>query len=670
MTDDRPYRDWSPAALAEELAARENERNELAAELEMQEDLEVRVELMTELTTTDDVLDQLKDELADRTIPPSASPTYRSVVVTGDHEPVREDVPVPYRAEDRSRIAPRPAQVERARPRQAAPPARRLGPALLLGAAVLLALAAGAFLLSRTDSGDSDEIASQPDSPEAENSTVAEIAAVVGVLGGADVVVEQRGSTIFLSGSVSSVDLQQAIIGSAQAIAGELPVDSSALTVTETASPEPQDGPESDAEQRAFQSEIDRIIAATPIIFATGQTQLTELHQRVLNNVAATMTAYPGIPVSVVGYTDDVGSAEANQALSLARAESVRSYLVGQGVAEDALVIEAMGEEASTGSQELANLERRVEFRVADDGPAEVTPLRIAMIAPSDRQDLAFTQSMVDAIDRVAAERGNLEVIVEDNSFVPEEAAVTMRGFADQGYDLIIAHGSQYGLLVLELATEYPEVAFAWGTASDTFGLRNVYAYDAAAEEGGYVLGALSALLTDSGTLGVVGPIEVGDAERYINGYRVGAIAEAPATSVLVTYTGSFSDTSFAAEAATSHLNAGADVLTGTAQMVLGAVATLNGSDALWFGNQANQTPLAPELVAASQVYHWEVILQQIIADVDAGRTAGQSYTANLANGGLEIEYNPAVTLPDSARSRADDLAAAIAAGTVTVNTG
>ena len=39
----------------------------------------------------------------------------------------------------------------------------------------------------------------------------------------------------------------------------------------------------------------------------------------------------------------------------------------------------------------------------------------------------------------------------------------------------------------------FPDTAFAWGTAVDTFGLDNVSAYTAASNEGGYVLGVIAA---------------------------------------------------------------------------------------------------------------------------------------------------------------------------------
>ena len=59
-----------------------------------------------------------------------------------------------------------------------------------------------------------------------------------------------------------------------------------------------------------------------------------------------------------------------------------------------------------------------------------------------------------------------------------------MRQYAAKGYNLIIAHGSQYGGTVQALAPKYPKVSFAWGTASSTFGLPNVYAYSGRVERG------------------------------------------------------------------------------------------------------------------------------------------------------------------------------------------
>lgn len=265
------------------------------------------------------------------------------------------------------------------------------------------------------------------------------------------------------------------------------------------------------------------------------------------------------------------------------------------------------------------------------DAPA--TDLTVALVAPSSSGDLAFTQSMYDSL-------GALGIVPEltDGTFVVEEAAAAIRGYAESGIDVVIAHGTQYGGSLAEIAPDFPETSFVWGTSSETQGIDNVFAYTPAADQGGYVMGVLAAQMTESGTIGMVGPIEAGDAALYVDGFTAGA--EAEGASVNTTYTGSFGDVPLATEAARAHVEVGADILTGTAQHVVGAINIASTEGIPWFGTQANQTSLAEDLVVASQVYHWEVALADIFAQVEGGTLGGEVYELTLENNGLVIEFN------------------------------
>lgn len=291
-------------------------------------------------------------------------------------------------------------------------------------------------------------------------------------------------------------------------------------------------------------------------------------------------------------------------------------------------------------------------------------PLRVALVAPSAPNDLAFTQSMADALNRLKGQQ-NLEIAVSDSLFVVDDAAAAIRDYAGKGYDLVIAHGSQFGASVQEIAPDFPKVSFAWGTAGDTFGQANVFAYQAASDEGGYVEGVIAAALTKSKVIGVVGPIEVGDAKLYVDGFKAGAKAADPSVDVRVNYTGSFSDVALASEAANSFVSAGADVMTGTAQMVVGAVGVAKEKNVPWFGTQSNQTSLAPTVVVASQVYHWEVVLSEIIDSIRGGTLGGKSFTINLANNGEVIEFNAAYSLPADVKSKGEEAIQGIKDGSV-----
>lgn len=295
------------------------------------------------------------------------------------------------------------------------------------------------------------------------------------------------------------------------------------------------------------------------------------------------------------------------------------------------------------------------------DDEVDVSDFRVAIIAPSASNDLAFTQSIVDAVGVMG-----ISPSITDSTFVVEDAASAIRSYAEEGYDLILAHGSQYGGSLEEIAPDFPEVSFAWGTSAETFGLDNVYSYEAASDEGGYVMGVMAAALSTTGNIGVVGPVEVGDAKLYVDGFLAGAASGG--ASAVASYTGSFSDVALASETAQAFASQNVDVLSGTAQMVVGAVGVAKEQGILWFGTQANQTELAPDIVVASQVYHWEVILEDIIKQVQDGKLGGEIYEITLDNGGLVIEFNDAYDLPSDVKDLADETIDGIKDGSISTS--
>jgi basic membrane lipoprotein Med (substrate-binding protein (PBP1-ABC) superfamily) len=303
--------------------------------------------------------------------------------------------------------------------------------------------------------------------------------------------------------------------------------------------------------------------------------------------------------------------------------------------------------------------------------PSAAKLFRVALLMPSSTTDLAFSQSMYQALVAMQSNAGgeaNFEIKFTENMFSVPDAQAAIRDYASQGFDLVVAHGSQYGAGVEEIAKDFPAVSFAWGTDVNTFGLPNVYAYTAAAEQGGFVNGVLAATLSKSRTIGVTGPVEVGDAKTYISGFSQGVAAIDPTITISKTWTGSFSDVAAMTEAAKAHITAGADVLTGSSQSVVGSIgAAKEAGNVLWFGTQADQASLATDLVVASQVYDWTVILDDMIPKIQSGTLGGETYTLELSNGGLKIAFNPGYTLAAEAKAAAEKAIADITSGAVIV---
>lgn len=313
-----------------------------------------------------------------------------------------------------------------------------------------------------------------------------------------------------------------------------------------------------------------------------------------------------------------------------------------------------------------------VMLLITSCGTAPRSTIRIAVIMPSAKTDLAFSQSMASSVQAVQTEMGGESALVatySENMFNVPEAEAAIRKYASDGYEIVIAHGSQYGTVVEAVAKDFPKTTFAWGTEENTFGLPNVYAYTAAAEQGGFVNGVLAAHLTRSKLIGVTGPVGVGDAKTYVEGFIQGVTSVDSAIKVSTTWTESFSDVTLMTNAAQAQIKNGADILTGSSQSIVGSVnAAKENGKVLWFGTQSDQASLAPSLVVASQVYDWTAMLKEIISNRDKGILGDKYFVLSLKNDGLKIVYNPGYALPAEVKAAGDQAIEKIKNGTIVVN--
>ena len=103
------------------------------------------------------------------------------------------------------------------------------------------------------------------------------------------------------------------------------------------------------------------------INFVTGSAQeLTPESQQVLEGLKAKMAQRPAPEISVIGHTDRVGKLEDNDALSLKRAESVKTMLQAAGI-EAEVAVSGRGEReplVATDDEVAESANRRVEINL------------------------------------------------------------------------------------------------------------------------------------------------------------------------------------------------------------------------------------------------------------------------------------------------------------------
>jgi len=101
------------------------------------------------------------------------------------------------------------------------------------------------------------------------------------------------------------------------------------------------------------------------VYFTFNSAYLASKAKTILKRKAAWLKHQPGLVVKLEGHCDSLGSEKANYALGLERAESVKSYLIKQGVEPFRFSTVSLGDQslADRGdSEEAYARNRRVEF--------------------------------------------------------------------------------------------------------------------------------------------------------------------------------------------------------------------------------------------------------------------------------------------------------------------
>jgi basic membrane protein A len=299
-------------------------------------------------------------------------------------------------------------------------------------------------------------------------------------------------------------------------------------------------------------------------------------------------------------------------------------------------------------------------------GPAKV---RIALIVESTVDDKGWCQAMHDAIGAVQKRLGPAQVEYSyTEKMKPVDAGSAARQYASKGYDIVICHGAQYKNMVVEMAEEFPRTSFVFGTSTDA-GQKNVFTYMPQSEQTGYLNGLIAGLATKANVIGLVGPVDGGDAARYDRGFVLGVKAVNAKAEVKVAHTGSFGDFVKAGELAQTQLKAGADVLTGSSQQALGAlraVASTTDRPVWWLGQDVAQLsmPEGAKAIAACS-YDYRAVVEAVLARRAAGVLGGENLPLNFANGGFVFQYNEKVgpVLTKEIRAKVDASLASLKAG-------
>ncbi|ATU72842.1 Basic membrane protein A2 [Gluconacetobacter sp. SXCC-1] len=261
---------------------------------------------------------------------------------------------------------------------------------------------------------------------------------------------------------------------------------------------------------------------------------------------------------------------------------------------------------------------------VARAAPARV--FRVALVMTSSIADGGWNHLAFLGLRQARDDLG-VHVAYAENVAQAEITEVT-RGYADDGYDLILGHGFQFGSAFIEICQEYPHQQFfvtSYAPAGEA--AANVRFIDLAYYDLAFDTGALAALISAGGGVAFIGGQDNPAQKRVMQTFQDGARAARPGMLATGIITGDYNNASRGREAVESLVAKGVDVIWHTSDVTgLGVLQGAQVAGIKAIGCYTDQSSMAPAAVATSTVLQLAWMVHTVIADTlaQAAPTGGE----------------------------------------------
>ena len=278
-------------------------------------------------------------------------------------------------------------------------------------------------------------------------------------------------------------------------------------------------------------------------------------------------------------------------------------------------------------------------------GAQDDEPFKVAFIYVGPVGDGGYTYAhdqgrlaLQEAIPNV--ETAFLESVQE----VQADVERAVRGYAEEGYDVIVATSFGHGPGLLAVAPQYPDIEFIHISGYQT--ADNVSTAFGKIEESRYVTGVVAGSMSESGKLGYVAAFPIPEVIRGINAFTLGAKSVNPDATVQVVWTNTWYDPTVESAAAQSLVDLGVDVIA-QHQDTPGPQQVAEASGVYGVGYNTDMSQFAPDAVLTSAVWNWGAYYIWAIEQIQAGTwEGGNQYWGSWQDGVVNIapiaEFVPA----------------------------
>lgn len=290
--------------------------------------------------------------------------------------------------------------------------------------------------------------------------------------------------------------------------------------------------------------------------------------------------------------------------------------------------------------------------------------LRVALVLPGSISDKGFNESAYNGLKMLKEQLGVETTFSESTPSANFERV--FRGFADDGNDIIIGHGFEFGDVAAKVSKDYPKQYFIVTNRPGISG-PNLAGISPNGRDSAFLVGVLAGLTTKSNKIGVVIGFDFPTLIAQTEAFRLGVKSVNPKAELSVSYIGTFDDPAKGKEAALAQISAGADLIYQSADSAgVGALQAAEEKGVKAIGWGVDQYSVAPKTVIATQVVDTAAMMVQEVKLIMDGKFEGKTIDFGLDTGVVGVsDYHGLV--PPEIGAQVEAWRQAIMSGALTV---
>lgn len=274
----------------------------------------------------------------------------------------------------------------------------------------------------------------------------------------------------------------------------------------------------------------------------------------------------------------------------------------------------------------------------AEEAAADYSETSVAIVLAGSISDNGWNAAGYNAAKSIADKYG-CDFAYTENA-ATSDVEEYLRGYADQGFKMIIAHGSQYIDFVHNVAPDYPESDFIISYADEdcsqspnVAGVGNV--------DGGFLTGYIAATFSENGKVAFLGGEENPSISAIVNRFEAGAKYANPDVEVYTGYIGTLQDADKAKEVAKNVIADGYDVISASANAAgLGVIQAAAEAGILDIGFNSDQYDNAPETVVVSVLRNFSLMFENVFVEIAEGTFEPGIYKYGIGTGNIISDWH------------------------------